>query len=118
MCRYCVYMHYNEIFSALYLHFKQLGYILYSDTYIYKYTFMLINIYLNSTLVNVLPKYLCFQTKKTFGNALQGNDMGGCWDTHPLFPIHNFKDHHYSQTSCDRKIGRKGQESIRNQVQI
>lgn len=75
---------------------------------------MLINMYLNSTLVNVLPKYLCFQTNKTFGNALQGNDMGGCWDTHPLFPIHNFKDHHYSQTSCDRKIGRKGQKPSSN----
>lgn len=65
--------------------------------------------YLNSTLVNVLPKYLCFWANKTFGNALPNACGGGLSDTHPLSPIHNFKDHHYPQTACDRKIGRKGQ---------
>lgn len=62
--------------------------------------------------------YLHFQENKSFCSALQGHDLGGHSDTHPLSPIHNFEDHHYSQTACDRKIGRKGQENVRNQVQI
>lgn len=77
-------------------------------------------LYLHSTLENVLPKP-CFQEDKTFGNALQRNDVE--WAVVTLTPcllstISKIKDHHYSQTACDRKIGRKGQENVRNQVQV